>query len=759
MSKWVMLIFFVALFLSPNIVKAETGTITVSDQANKTYSAASGGGQCPSCQASQETWTTFYFYKDGYNTLSWFSYSGFLTFNEQSGSTTFTITGGGTGGGTFSYSAYVSQLKWIFTPNTTITGTTFTISYTNASIKSGFSYTGGYNTLGVETAATSGKPVMYRSNQASSAIRGDYYANNIAASSSIGYNITYSQNLFTAIITKSGTVSNKVSLHGQNSIYQTETSFNSNSFTFSEIYNDGLYINLSLISGSYKNMLINSTNSGITDITKPSSGGAIAWQNKEYIVGDNAKYSWAIADTNWNWYTLQTIRVYKDGEILGSYTQTIVGSQTGNYTIPITAAGNYTVKLVEGLVFEDELDTDSMGARPESKSYILAQSPIPAKVATSVTYHIGYGFATTPRSNLYLQLKYFNGFEYIYEKSYNLMANDGSANVTFNKAGMYLVELYDFSPGKGQIATTTVETMLMPSLISGANITTSYLNLSKSVYYFGESLTGDYAIDDTNYTNFSLYAEIYSVDRKVVTDRYDANDDFLGNQYGKILLSMGDGNIEGQNTLTIYGFNSTNTVQIAQASFNITTTTTEGYGLSLSKYKVAPDEEFTISVITPGTSNLIIEEARYDGNKQIWNITISSSTTVKKRLSRTGFYDVVLIQNSDRKVSRGLEVTTENASATATATPTGQQTANEVADLLSSNVFWSFLISVGMMAVIAKKTKGNGIATGITGLIGISAFTLIGWLPSWILFSVIVLILLVLAIEFVSKQTSTGGGR
>lgn len=90
-----------------------------------------------------------------------------------------------------------------------------------------------------------------------------------------------------------------------------------------------------------------------------------------------------------------------------------------------------------------------------------------------------------------------------------------------------------------------------------------------------------------------------------------------------------------------------------------------------------------------------------------------------------------------------------------------EESTNDILNLFGANWFWAFVITAGMMIVVGTKTQKtdglNALPIGITGLLGAGIFTLMGWLPYWLLFSIILLIIIIFGWQQ-SDKTKTGGG-
>jgi len=90
-------------------------------------------------------------------------------------------------------------------------------------------------------------------------------------------------------------------------------------------------------------------------------------------------------------------------------------------------------------------------------------------------------------------------------------------------------------------------------------------------------------------------------------------------------------------------------------------------------------------------------------------------------------------------------------------TPDEVQT--EMTALLTSSFFWALILTVGLMIAAGIETGKNMnpiIPMVVVGFLSICGFTLIGWIPAWITFSMILLLVVIFAWQR-AKDMNTAG--
>ena len=205
----------------------------------------------------------------------------------------------------------------------------------------------------------------------------------------------------------------------------------------------------------------------------------------------------------------------------------------------------------------------------------------------------------------------------------------------------------------------------------------------------------------------------------------------------------------GISAMRLVGRNDTGNYVLAFANFTLSSTDAEGYGLSYSGNSSCAGNTINIKVIVPTgeKANLSISADDVKYNK---DYIINGTKTVPYKLQITGTYYITLRVNGDAK--RLIIINTDYCAPAPTATTTpGTGQAQEIANLLTTNAFWAFIITVGLMLWVGYKTK-DGFSTGTIGMLSAGIFSYIGWLPFWIFISVLIVAIVLLANMILSKQ-------
>lgn len=268
-NKKVFVLALIIALIGINSTSAETGTITVTDSASRSYTF-------PTSSSGPHTVNMTYFSFDvaNFNSITSLNItfttgtSPHLNYPNQSNVTTFTCAAPNTCSGVASYSQFLDKLQWNFDSSTRITSSPMVLVYD----QNIFSFiTNGVDTDDVVTVSST-RPVCVLSNTMkclrftrnppSDGIVN--YGADMRSVASNSYNVTYPfSGKFQISVDKSGTsVSTKDIVHSQTNAsgsFFTETSFNTINFTALLDQNDGIYLNVTLSSGVHNDVLINSS--------------------------------------------------------------------------------------------------------------------------------------------------------------------------------------------------------------------------------------------------------------------------------------------------------------------------------------------------------------------------------------------------------------------------------------------------------------------------------------------------------------------
>src|SRR3972149_5491638 len=193
--------------------------------------------------------------------------------------------------------------------------------------------------------------------------------------------------------------------------------------------------------------------------------------------------------------------------------------------------------------------------------------------------------------------------------------------------------------------------------------------------------------------------------------------------------------------------------------FNLSEVNTAGYALSVSSETVCKGEVLTVFVTSPTSTNFTITKNLYVTRS--WDVPAGSiKKAYKIPLVSFGIYEIRLL-NSNGFIEDSRIVDFKDCAATAPpgSTPsTPNQATIDVGNLLSSNIFWAFVMITGMIVVTgietSKRKSDPLMPCLVVAMLGLGAFTLIGWVPSWILFSIILALAVAWAWQTVRNQNT-----
>ncbi len=308
MKKLIVILFLILFLLIP--VKAETGNITIESSYIKNYGISNFNS------GDIIHWEQLEFNVNTYNYISsfWISVSNGV-YSHDFESTTFVINQGGIGNGWISYDKNNSKVYYVFSSDTLITSSPINLTFANPLVMQNVTCTNpcGYGS-GADT--TTNNPVLVRKYQAGQypnfpkSISGNYGSVTVSIRGTDSYNISYLPNgLFSTTIIKNPYLNSKYIIHGYNNEYSKETSFtNNNIINAIFTYNDGLFLNATLITGDYSNVLINSTIIG----TSTSISGNITTDKSSYNISENILYNYSLSNAICgSQFILCRIKIYK----------------------------------------------------------------------------------------------------------------------------------------------------------------------------------------------------------------------------------------------------------------------------------------------------------------------------------------------------------------------------------------------------------------------------------------------------------------
>lgn len=735
--------FIIFLALLFNTASAETGTMSVSTNQIYNYPLIDiGGGGGASTLGN---FSIFKFDVADYNKIVNMSLDygvGALNYPAQSNVTEFHCVTPNTCNGIFSYSAALHKMSWVFSStNIDLISSPIIFTYDDA-ILTGLTAAAAVNTrAGSPDVDSPFCPLAASGNCATdiSTYPAGLAGIDVSTSATIDYNITYPiPGWYNFFVDKTGnTIQSRVFFHSQSNNTLTrawETSFTTTNFSGSSQYTDGLYLNLSLAGGEYNDVLINTTNAtGIatatpTPVVNPVTGKGIIFDRSEYQIGDTATISWAIGDSIWNIFSTQTIVLKKadSGSVFTSISS--IAPQTGSYQYLFSECvanqivcgyGTYEAIMYTNLlgILETNREVATALVFPTTDSYILMNSSVPIKTNINVTAFIGVGGLS---STGVLRVDFLDPIsnDYIGESTvFGLSSGTNYRNVSFKNIGTYLVSVRNLNSDQ-VYASKTVSTYL-GNITAPYNISTSSITLTRSPtnYTYNEVLTGQYQVDNTNYTAGVTYIDVFNVALNSPTSEFYGsadNHDDTSKQVGTVFIRIenfaataGFPEVkflpgENQLRLKLHNLTSGNEEVLAYVTFNLSTINNQGYSIQLTPKKIIVGSSVTIDIISPGRASFM----RVDPAGKNTTYAINGSTSLKQVLTKVGNYNYQLFdQNNDIQMSDNVDViaapTTPSAGANIpTGTTAVTNMGNNMLYIISTVFFWGLMLLIAFAITV-----------------------------------------------------------
>jgi len=224
----------------------------------------------------------------------------------------------------------------------------------------------------------------------------------------------------------------------------------------------------------------------------------------------------------------------------------------------------------------------------------------------------------------------------------------------------------------------------------------------------------------------------------------------------------------GNNTASIIIKTGTTETTIISQTFIVSATNTQGYGLILSKTTgICPYEKIDAKIIVPSNGYLVTELVTQTTTNETKKYYINGSRSFPLSFTHAGQYRVYLTDNSGGALLQGIDseimyLITVDACVTPQKIPSADPLTQLglIMGLITNPIAWAIgAIFISMVVVSWAVTQGKGdptIPASMTGFVTLAGTTLLGWMPSWILFSVIFLILVAFAWQQATR-TNTGG--
>jgi hypothetical protein len=523
-------------------------------------------------------------------------------------------------------------------------------------------------------------------------------------------------------------------------------------------------------SGTYINYFDNI----YTYAVAPSSSNSITTNLNSYTVNSTVTINWVIDNSDWTWYNSFDIQVQNIGLPIDTLD---VGSQTGVYFYQPPTMGAYQLNLRKFYlgILSSTIATTNFTVYPEGQSSLMIDPQIPV----GKNFNLNYTFGFTPDcgSNLcIIKAMHLNkDGSYTYEKGFTatgtLAGTMYSTTGNVNNEGTYLFQFY-YGGRLLDSKTATANYIYMPGEIS---LSASYINLTKTTFAMGETMIGDFGVDNANYSSKTIYLEFYNWDKMTnTTDIYcnpenqyglsfpckqagsfsvDLDNTLYGSGFNEQLSSMFF--IAGNNKVALMGKNATAITELAHINFTLGSTNTAGYGLVPSTNSVCIGSPVRYQIITPGPATFVI----YDGLYQVLNYSINGSQVITYTPSSTiGSYgytptsETAKLFNSNGYIEASANLEVKNCGAGATPGPTlnGESTIS----FLSSQEFITIII---FFTIVGMLTAYAGIAGLFVGTLAtIPVMYIANLVPIWLVFLDAGIVFLGIAVVGVSYITKNG---
>ncbi len=690
---------------------AESGSITINQEHLKIFDSINGGATAN----NKPNFSLIYWNTSAYSYISYIKFHSnkFVWNYSMFESDPFQIVQGGSGSGTAIFEGDLGNLTFVFDSSATFTSSPIKLSFpSDAAITNNITFTNliticgsasGFGQQGIPyintpawldcQESTGNSKVLVSTGAGSS-----QYQVGTRSTTTENYTVSYVNlagvNNFHLTQTK-GVVNSSINVTSSSDIiYGRETTFNKYQYEILRPYLDGLYINVSLESGAFQKVLINSSGAP----TQPNipaenikNGVGLVWEFDEYALGAIGNISWQKTTPILN---CDVIRIFDPSGIEKDFLEN--PGDSGFYKTFLGSVGTWKAEYrrsICGLGVESILNTAYTDVSPETPSYLLVDGSVFVGRLFNVTYKIGF-FPTGA------SIKTYNSSDLVTPENVFFPITETRnteivKQIIITRPGLHYIKLCDSLLGCKATGLTVAN--YNGSLVT-TNVTRSNISMDKSLYSYGNYYTVSYAVDNFNWSNKQVTIKSFNNDFNVEQDQ-----SYLVKQMSSIpgvFLQSTTYPFSGSYDMRLVGTNNTGSYILANTSFTLGEVDSEGYGLSISDSDICSGETANIKVTVPNLAYLNISSDNALDNK---DYVINQSKIVPYRFRTTGTY-YITIHNTAKETKRLIIISvTETCPAKVTPNQTVKigKTETELTGLMTNNIFWALLFIVGIMMTIA----------------------------------------------------------
>ena len=504
-------------------------------------------------------------------------------------------------------------------------------------------------------------------------------------------------------------------------------------------------------------------------------GSDIQWWKASYNVDGTGTFSYQFATDAFDFLESPYIRLYRNNVLLHLYPSDyeIVSKTSGSFSYLFSEPGEYRVDLIADAIYSSEriLATDTTTVSIPVNS-ITSASTVAVGVPLKVSYSFG---ATTAGSFIMASGADINaGILTKYAQLPCPCTGAGTTNITLTQAGKYKLSLVDSSTFV-TLASSTLTVLPLDYKPPAATFATSAINTDFDTYSADSIIFGTYQIDGANFSNYSYYTVSIRSSGGVPIGGYNMLSS--ANPYGSFdadLAGLASSLFQdGSATISLMAGNSafgTDTITLATKAITLVAAK-GGYLLKVSPKELCVSGNIFVSYSTPTDAVLKMTYFTLTSRWESINYSVYSGNG-----SKTINIPKTMVQDSSAIMFELGEVSTivlyhyydciPTGNVSGTPIGTGGTGAPGVApggldNPANSNALWGFLLTAFAMGYVAFQTGKHGanpvLPSMIVGVLGLIVFTLVGWFPMWILFTIVLCVIAAVAFKL-SEIINTGGG-